>query len=93
MNRQKIAVKGTSTIVIPPETPSHRLTSTLSASDLSTETSLDSGNGTTRTARVAGNEVQTVLTLVQLGIGAAAGLASNVFDCLLVSIGNVWLCR
>ena len=56
-----------------------RLTSTLAAADLSTETSLDGGNGTTRTTGVAGDEVQTVLTLVELGIGAATGLACNVF--------------
>lgn len=59
------------------------LTLTLSAADLSTETSLDGGDGTTRAARVAGDEVQTVLTLVELGVGAAAGFAGNVFDYIL----------
>ena len=58
------------------------LTLTLSAADLSTETSLDGRDGTTRSARVAGDEVQTVLSLVEFCVGAAAGLASDVFDCL-----------
>lgn len=57
-----------------------RLTSALSAADLSTETSLDGGDRTARSARVAGDEVQTVLSLVELGVGAAAGLAGDVFD-------------
>ena len=56
------------------------LTLTLSAADLSTETSLDGRDGTTGTTRVAGDEVQTVFTLVKLGVGTAAGLAGNVFD-------------
>jgi hypothetical protein len=53
----------------------------LSLADLGGETSLDGSDGTSGTAAVAGDEVQSVLTLVELGIGAAAGLASNVFDC------------
>ena len=61
-------------------TPSKTLTLTLSAADLSTETGLDSSDGTTRSARVAGDEVQTVLTLVEFGVGAAAGFASDIFD-------------
>lgn len=61
-------------------TPSKPLTLTLSAADLSTETGLDSSDGTTRSARVAGDEVQTVLTLVEFGVGAAAGFASDIFD-------------
>jgi hypothetical protein len=56
------------------------LTSTLAAADLATETGLDGGDGTTRSTGVAGDEVQTVLTLVELGVRAAAGLAGNVFD-------------
>lgn len=53
----------------------------LSLADLGRETGLDGGDGTSGTAAVAGDEVQSVLTLVELGIGAAAGLASDVFDC------------
>lgn len=53
----------------------------LSLADLGRETSLDGSDGTSGTAAVAGDEVQSVLTLVELGIGAAAGLAGNVFDC------------
>ena len=34
-----------------------------------------------RAAVVAGDEVQTVLTLVELGVGRLAGLASDVLDC------------
>lgn len=56
------------------------LTLSSSAADLSTETGLDGGDGTTRSARVAGNEVQTVLSLVELCVGAAAGLAGDVLD-------------
>jgi hypothetical protein len=56
------------------------LTSLLSPTDLSTETCLDSCDRTSRSAGVAGNEVQTVLSLVELGIRASAGLASNVFN-------------
>lgn len=56
------------------------LTLSLSATDLSTETSLDGRDGTTGSARVAGNEVETVFTLVELGVGTAAGLAGNVFN-------------
>ena len=59
---------------------SRSLTLTLSAADLSTETGLDGGDGTTGSTRVAGNEVQTVFTLVELGVGAAAGLAGHVFN-------------
>lgn len=40
----------------------------LSLSDLGGKTSLDSGDGPTRSAVVAGDEVQTVLTLVELGV-------------------------
>jgi hypothetical protein len=53
----------------------------LSLADLGRETSLDGSDGTSGTAAVAGDEVQSVLTLVELGIGAAAGLASDIFDC------------
>lgn len=53
----------------------------LSLANLGRETSLDGSDGTSGTAAVAGNEVQSVLSLVELGVGAAAGLASNVFDC------------
>ena len=50
--------------------------------DLGRETGLDGRDGTSGTARVAGDEVETVLTLVELCIWRAAGLASNVLDCL-----------
>ena len=59
---------------------SRSLTLTLSAADLSTETGLDGRDRTTGTTRVASDEVQTVFTLVKLGVGTAAGLAGNVFD-------------
>jgi len=49
--------------------------------DLGRETGLDGRDGTSGTARVAGDEVETVLTLVELCIRRAAGLASNVLDC------------
>jgi len=62
------------------DTLPNNLTSTLAATDLATETSLDGGDGTTGSARVASNEVQTVLTLIELGVGAAAGFAGNIFD-------------
>ena len=53
----------------------------LSLADLCGETGLDGSDGTSGTAAVAGDEVQSVLTLVELGIGAAACLAGDVFDC------------
>ena len=52
----------------------------LSLADLCGETGLDGSDGTSGTAAVAGDEVQSVLTLVELGIGAAAGLAGDVFN-------------
>lgn len=57
------------------------LTLTLPAADLSTETVFDSSDRPSGTAGVASNEVKTVLSLVELGVGAAAGLAGDVFDC------------
>lgn len=63
--------------------PRLRLTDTLSAADLGPETSLDSGDRATRSTGVAGDEVETVLALVELGIGAAAGLAGDVLDDVL----------
>ena len=59
------------------------LTDTLSAADLGSETGLDSSDRATRSARVASNEVETVFTLVEFGVGAAAGLASDVLDNVL----------
>lgn len=53
----------------------------LSLADLCGETGLDGSDGTSGTAAVAGDEVQSVLTLVELGVGAAAGLAGDIFDC------------
>lgn len=52
----------------------------LSATNLSTETGLDCGDRPTRTAGVAGNEVETVFALVEFGVGAAAGFACNIFN-------------
>lgn len=57
-----------------------RLAHTLSAADLGTETGLDGGDGTTGSAGVASNEIQTVLSLVELGVGAAARLACDVLN-------------
>lgn len=54
----------------------------LSLSDLGSETRLDGLDGTTGTARVTGNEVQTVLSLVELCVGGTAGLARDVLDCI-----------
>merc|ERR1711939_963697 len=52
----------------------------LSLADLGRETGLDGGDGSPGAARVARHEVETVLTLVQLGVRATAGLASDVFN-------------
>lgn len=52
----------------------------LSAADLGGETGLDGGNTTSGAARVASDEGQTVLSLVELGIGRFARLARNVLD-------------
>lgn len=61
---------------------SRRLTLLPSAlADLGGETSLDGSDGTPGAARVACNEIKTVLTLVELGVRGAAGLTSDVFDC------------
>lgn len=68
--------------------PGPSLTSTLSAADLATETGLDGGDGTAGAAGVAGDEVQTVLALVELGVGAAAGFAGNVLDCNLLGCNH-----
>ncbi len=57
----------------------------LALSDLGGETCLDRGDGATRSARVASDEGQTVLSLVELGIWRSAGLASNVLHCYAVS--------
>lgn len=53
----------------------------LSLSDLGRETSLDGGNGTSGSTRVTCNEVQSVLSFVELCIGRFAGLAGDVFHC------------
>ena len=52
----------------------------LALADLGRETSLDGGDGTPGTARVAGDKVKSVLSLVEFGVWGAAGLAGNVFD-------------
>jgi hypothetical protein len=56
-----------------------------SLSDLGRETSLDSLDGTTRAARVAGNEVKTVLAFGQFRVRGPACLARHIFW-VLVSI-------
>jgi len=54
-----------------------------SLSDLGRETSLDRGNRPPRSARVAGDEGQTVLSLAQLRVGRPACLARHVLDDVL----------
>lgn len=51
----------------------------LPLADLGRETSLDSRDGTPGTAGVAGNEVETVFSLVELGVGGSARFAGDVF--------------
>lgn len=51
-----------------------------SLADLGGETSLDSGNTSSGAAVVTGDEVKTVLTLVEFGIGGFAGLAGDILD-------------
>lgn len=51
-----------------------------SLADLGGETSLDSGNTSSGTAVVAGDEVKAVLTLVEFGVRGFAGLAGNILD-------------
>ena len=51
----------------------------LSLADLGGETSLDGCDGPSGTARVAGDEVESVLALVELRVGRAAGFAGNIF--------------
>ena len=60
--------------------PSGLFDHSLSLANLCGETGLDGSNGTSGAAAVAGDEVESVLSLVELGIGAAAGLAGDVFD-------------
>lgn len=47
--------------------------------DLGRETGLDSSNTTARSAGVASDEVQSVLSLVEFGVWGSAGLAGNIF--------------
>lgn len=54
-----------------------------SLADLGRKTSLDGCDGPTGSARVAGDERQTVLSLAQLRVGRLAGLARDVFDDVL----------
>lgn len=51
-----------------------------SLADLGRETSLDGSDGTAGAARVAGDEVESVFSLVELGIRGAASLAGDIFD-------------
>jgi hypothetical protein len=52
----------------------------LSLADLGRETSLDGRDGSSRATVVASDEVQTVFSLIQLGVGRLAGLASDILD-------------
>jgi len=52
----------------------------LSLADLGRETGLDGSDGSSRTARVACDKVETVLTLAELRVWRTAGLAGNVLD-------------
>jgi hypothetical protein len=52
----------------------------LSLADLGRETSLDSRDGSSRTTVVASDEVQSVFSLIQLGVGRLAGFASDILD-------------
>jgi len=45
------------------------------------ETSLDSSDGTSRSARIAGDEKQSVFSFVEFGIWGSAGFAGDVFHC------------
>merc|ERR1712029_1156138 len=63
-------------------TPSrdHLLLLSPSLANLGRETGLNRSDGPARTARVARDEVQPVLSLGEFGIGGAARLAGDVFD-------------
>lgn len=52
----------------------------LPSSDLSTETSLNGSDTAPTTTGVASDEVKTVLSLVELGIGTSAGFTGDVFN-------------
>lgn len=52
-----------------------------SLADLGRETSLDSSDGTSGTARVASDKVKSVLSLVEFGVRRTASFAGDVFDC------------
>ncbi len=51
-----------------------------SLADLGRETSLDGSDTATRAAVVAGDKVQTVLALAELGVGRLASFAGDVLD-------------
>lgn len=59
----------------------------LPSSDLATETSFDSGDTSSTAARITGDEVQAVFSLVEFGVGAATRFAGNVFNYMSVSVG------
>lgn len=52
----------------------------LSLTNLGSETSLDTSDRTTRSARVAGNKVQPILSLVEVRVGRTTSFAGNVLD-------------
>jgi hypothetical protein len=65
----------------------------LSLADLSRETGFDSRDGATRLAGVAGDEVQSVFALAELGVAGSTGFAGYVFDWkagMLVDIQDRW---
>jgi hypothetical protein len=74
-----------SSCVIPPiDTCSSALTNTLSAADLGLETDFDRSDGPTRATGMASKEGQTVFSLGEIGVRAAAGLALNISDNVLI---------
>lgn len=62
-------------------TPSRLTLHSFTLADLRRETGLDSRDGPPRATAVAGNKVETVFALVELGVWGATSLASHVFHC------------
>lgn len=60
----------------------NRLSCFLTTADLATETGLDGSDRPSRTTRIACDEVQTILSFVQLSIGASARFAGHIFNYL-----------
>ena len=53
--------------------------------NLGRKTSFDGRNTSSRAARVASDEVQSVLPLIEFGVWRSASLAGNIFHCVTVS--------